>query len=213
MKKYLRSKIEEANRKANAYSSNKVSDPPWWFSHDDVEKGNSNLALGVQPSLSSCPLPPPYPLLPEYIPLPPYPPPESKLINIKKEIVADEYNSRKNPSDFNQSDVTISVSTITPILCEYYETIKPTLVLKRSKRKKTMCRYYILGICRNGDSCKYAHKFIFCEDFMENLCKLPKCNYIHANEFERECFVKTGKLPRRTLRHLIDRMVQMSESK
>lgn len=135
-------------------------------------------------------------------PLPPNSPPPDNLppFVLKKEIEDDDYEKSSVDNTINMGKEALSES----------EKPKPTEVTQE-KPKKTMCKDFVRGICKRGESCIYAHEldlsqlngvYKFCRDFANGKCKRAMCYFVHASTFEMESFFRTGYLPPHTLSHL-----------
>lgn len=134
-------------------------------------------------------------------PLPPNPPPPGTppmIINLKKEIVDDEYQSNDPKSqEYINTEELIKTTIKTD-----QETDEPKVI---------MCRNFVRGTCKKGAACIFAHKLIlsqlpgvytFCRNFQNSVCSFPKCKFVHATVFEKEHFFRSGYLPPHTLAHL-----------
>ncbi|XP_026739720.1 zinc finger CCCH domain-containing protein 10-like isoform X2 [Trichoplusia ni] len=181
MRKYLKSKFEEAKEMANPSASNGTPDST--VRHDQREEVNKSTAPVVQP------------------PLPPNPPPPESppIINLKKEIEDDEYGTTESNGEFNHAESLLA------------ESIKTDQSEVADKPEVTMCRNFARGTCKKGTACKFAHELIlsqlpgvytFCRNFQNSVCTYPKCKFVHATVFEKEHFFRTGYLPPHTLAHL-----------
>ena len=82
------------------------------------------------------------------------------------------------------------------IVIELYEERKQTKIANNTRGKKnTLCKYYLKGLCRFGDKCRYVHeksetrrkqmnhseeKIPKCKFYERGRCKFnEKCRYIH----------------------------------
>ncbi|KAH9634775.1 hypothetical protein HF086_012641, partial [Spodoptera exigua] len=180
MKKYLKSKFEESNQMSEQSSPTEVTNATMRTNNQEEVKSNAN----VQP------------------PLPPNPPPPDTppmIINLKQEIVDDEYQNNDTKSqEFIQTD-------------ELKTTIKTDQSETAEEPKVIMCRNFVRGTCKKGAACIFAHKLIlsqlpevytFCRNFQNSACTFPKCKFVHATVFEKEYFFRSGYLPPHTLAHL-----------
>ncbi|XP_059055227.1 muscleblind-like protein 3 isoform X1 [Achroia grisella] len=129
-------------------------------------------------------------------PLPPNSPPPDNPLNfkLKTEVVDDTYevSTEKKPNMEQTGEYSI----------EFESAEKP---------KKTMCKDFIRGTCKRGETCIYAHVldlaqlkgvYKFCRDYANGKCKRAMCFFVHATTFEKESFFRTGYLPPHTLSHL-----------
>ncbi|KAM3968729.1 uncharacterized protein ACR2FA_000239 [Aphomia sociella] len=127
-------------------------------------------------------------------PLPPNsPPPDSPpSFTLKKEI-EDVYEVNSEEKNVESEEYAVGVGS------------------EPEKPKKTMCKDFVRGTCKRGESCIYAHEldltqlrgvYKFCRDYANGKCKRPLCFFVHATTFEKEEFFRSGYLPPHTLNHI-----------
>jgi hypothetical protein len=47
--------------------------------------------------------------------------------------------------------------------------------------KNKICKHYVMGNCKNGDSCTYKHQDNICRDFFKGDCKRDNCKFTHIS--------------------------------
>lgn len=174
MKKYLKSKFEEANS-----SPNQSSDPSTTPNSEDHETFQSwqaslsTMAQKVQP------------------PLPPNSPPPQFLVVPKKEVVDEGYND--NSGTKSQLDKDNEHSTADKkqekIMCRQFA---------RAMCNRGSTCIYVHELILS----QLPGVYTFCKNFQNSICNFPKCKFVHATVFEKEHFYRTGYLPPHTLAHL-----------
>ncbi|CAH0577956.1 unnamed protein product [Chrysodeixis includens] len=179
MRKYLKSKFEEANQMANTSASNGTCDSS--VRHDEREKVSKSAA--VQP------------------PLPPNPPPPESppIINLKQEIEDDEYGSTENSTEFNQAEklLTDKIKTDQSEVSD-----KPEVTMCRNFARGTCKKGTACIFAHELILSQLPGVYTFCRNFQNSVCTFPKCKFVHATVFEKEHFFRTGFLPPHTLAHL-----------
>lgn len=206
MKKYLKSKFEEMN--ASEDKNNQETQPvntknvPANVTNNKNEPGPSNSAP-KQDTASATTVSQPSTIQP---PLPPNPPPDTPLCEIKQEVIDTDYEYPRAQNALEQ--LITEYKSDPPDHDQEQDQDQPPLPPESGP---TMCRNYIRGTCKKGPACIFTHELIisqlpgvytFCRNFQNRQCTRPKCNFVHATVFEKEHFYRTGYLPPHTLAHL-----------
>lgn len=176
MKKYLKSKFEEANSSPNQ-SSDRSTTPNSEEAKTvkPQQATSSSMAQQIQP------------------PLPPNSPPPEFLIVPKQEVEDREYNDRSEVPVQQTEEVGSGVSRTAPeeIMCRQWA--------RGSCTRGATCIYVHKIILA-----QLPGVYTFCENFQNTVCNLSKCKFVHATVFEKEHYYRTGFLPPHTVVHLAE---------
>ncbi|XP_022833137.1 uncharacterized protein LOC111361038 [Spodoptera litura] len=180
MKKYLKSKFEEANQMSDQSSPTEMTDA----------SARTNVLQDVNHNANVQP------------PLPPNPPPPDSppmITNLKQEIVDDEYqNNDTNSQEFIQTD-----ELRTTIKTDQSEaTEQPNVIMCRNFVRGTCKKGAACIFAHKLILSQLPGVYTFCRNFQNSVCSFPKCKFVHATVFEKEYFFRSGYLPPHTLAHL-----------
>uniref|UniRef100_A0A2A4JE70 C3H1-type domain-containing protein n=1 Tax=Heliothis virescens TaxID=7102 RepID=A0A2A4JE70_HELVI len=177
MKKYLKSKFEEANQ-LMAKSSQEGSG----YDTQEKVKNTPVQSAQVQPPL------PPNP-----------PPPDTPPLIVKQEIEDEDYKENETPSEYNQTE---ELKTITIKTDQSEASEKPNVTMCRNFARGTCKKGAACIFAHELILSQLPGVYTFCRNFQNSVCAFPKCKFVHATVFEKEHFFRTGYLPPHTLAHL-----------
>lgn len=189
MKKYLKSKFEEEGGLGTFETQNdqterdRKENPPATVvaKNESVQATNEKPFTEIKQEIPTTSATEPQKLNIQP-PLPPYPPPDDPVSEIKQEIMEDDHEYMQAQND--QMMVGYQVDA---------ENIKP---------KPITCKNFVRG--------KFTHDmfldqlpgvYVFCIDFRNRQCRYERCKYVHADVLEEERFYRTGYLPPHTIAH------------